>query len=134
MTATLHDHLRQLDPATLEATRPFLEEPSADPWIRDVLRAYYAYFWRVLREGVPPRPAEARLLEDLARRLPDATEIETAERALAEEFGARGYRFLGGYTAAYLGPYVWKHTERAHHTVELPDRTVEVDVFSCAVF
>jgi len=117
-------HMSRMDERTREAVRPFLSDPPADKWIRDVLFAYWHYFLLVLKHGTPAAEAEDVLLSHLAPLVPETSreDLDAVEEALEKSFRARGYSFLGGYTLPYRGPYIWRKTEKRVFQVELPSR------------
>lgn len=51
--------------------------------------------------------------------LPGA-DLDELEDAIGERLTAAGLHFLGGTTGSYLGPYIWRETDRTDYTVELP--------------
>jgi len=106
-----------------------LHVPSKDPWIREVMLAYYAYYIEVLAEGVGTAVADERLLGRLSLLLAEAaSDIDDAESRLKTIFHEKGYRFLGGVTYPYRGPYIWKTDRTQQYIVQLPygEQTVTV--------
>ena len=127
----IHDHLERMDEKTQSLIQPFMDQPSLDSWIRDVLLAYYCYFLLVLIHEKPNKKAEQILLNQLRDLVPkpNRTNLNKIEDALSDQFKDRGYFFLGGYTQPYRGPYIWKRLERKEFVVELPDQEIKVGVF-----
>lgn len=118
--------------------RPILRVKSKDPWIRKVILAYYEYFIAVLTKKLPAQSAEAQLLERLTELLPHQSEgfadLDQAESELEQQFQQKGYYFLGGVTAPYRGPYIWKNMEKKVYQVDLPHSTQEVTVYLMSDF
>jgi len=127
----IYSYLDGMDPKTKSLVQPFLGERSADAWIRDVLLAYYGYFILVLKHKESHDKAENGLLGQLRGLVPEEcrANLDRVEEALGNQFRARGYYFLGGYTLPYRGPYIWKRMERREFDVGLPDRVQQVTVF-----
>lgn len=88
-----------------------------------LLRPYQTYYREVFYLGVDKEMAEEHLRQTFAELLGLGadTGLETLEEHVAEAFEAEGWRFLGGRTSGYLGPYVWRETEARTYPVELPD-------------
>ena len=45
---------------------------------------------------------------------------ESIEDEIAKIVNAEGYKYLGGSTQGYFGPYIWKNSENVTYDVELP--------------
>ncbi len=121
-----------MDPATHAVLAPFLGEPPADAWLRDVLLSYGRYLVRVLSNHIPTAEAEVLLRDDLLPlagiSLDKLLSLDDLEEALATHFRERGLYFLGGQTLPYYGPYIWKRMESKEFSVELPNGSQEVVV------
>ncbi len=103
-------------------------------WIRKVILAYYQYFISVLSSR-NVREAETRLVIALQAIMPCCpAEINSLETKLEEIFNEKGYQFLGGVTAPFRGPYIWKNTVKKTFCVELPFHTEEVNVYFLSDF
>ncbi|WP_066064965.1 hypothetical protein [Neobacillus soli] len=116
--------------------KPMYRFKTEDPWIRKVLLIYYQYFTLVLT-GKDVEEAESLLALSLEALLPDAhspTDLDYLEDKLEVIYREKGYSFLGGVTAPFRGPYIWKTTERKKFTVELPHQTQEVTVYFLSNF
>ena len=94
-----------------------------------ILLQYQVYYRDVFYCGLPETEAADKLLTQLKALLdmPDAEEELLAEQ-LQAVFEAKGYHALFGKTQGYYGPYVWKDTVPAVHSVELPDGTAQYTV------
>lgn len=141
---TIKQHIDRLDEQSQRLLIPLFAEPSADPWIRDVLFAYFRYYLNVLRKDVSLadvevwleaelRPLALASIENEPALDADVPEILNAdmdriENILSDGFKRRGYHFLGGRTSPYYGPYVWKRTERHIFDVDLPDGSHQLPV------
>jgi len=119
------------------APREYWRFPTSDPWIRQVLTAYYRYLRRVLTGGAPAM-AEDRLYRDLLGVLPvpgaSYPTLDDLEDVAAVAFEARGYRFVGGYTPPYRGPYIWRQTREAVYDIEIPEGHERVTAYLCSGF
>lgn len=124
-------HLQRMDPATLGLLQPFFARPSADEWIRDVLRTYFHYFLSVGEKDEVNQAAKRALQAGLKPLVPvgKRRSLDRMEEFLYDEFHRKGYYFLGGKTGPYYGPYIWKRTRRRVFEVELPERRERVNVF-----
>lgn len=127
----ISNHLDGMEPKTKSIVQPFLNQRSVDTWIRDVLLAYYWYFVLVLKHKELHSKAEDILLRQLHGLVSRQyrMNLDTVEEALSDQFRAKGYYFLGGYTLPYRGPYIWKRMEKQEFDVELPDQVQKVTVF-----
>jgi len=95
------------------------------------LMAYMEYFRDVFLLETAPEDAESALLARILALFPGksaATVSEAEETLLSPAFSAQGYRFLGGKTAGFFGPYVWSRTEEQEYEVELPEGTARYPV------
>ncbi|MFG6352308.1 MAG: hypothetical protein K1W21_12030, partial [Oscillospiraceae bacterium] len=84
------------------------------------------FYLRLSREE-----AEERLRAGLAAALPGGEGLplkELEQGPVAEAFRQRGYRFLGGRTGGWYGPYIWTATEVKTYRVELPGGVREYTV------
>lgn len=98
--------------------------PPGDGPLRRYLMAYMEYYRDVFLLETDPEAAEAALLARILTLFPGkstATVSEAEKTLLSPAFSAQGYRFLGGKTAGFFGPYVWSRTEDAEYEVELPE-------------
>jgi hypothetical protein len=94
---------------------------SDDPWVQDVISAYYRYFILVLTKKYTNEQAEESLYLSLVESVPgNPQDMDEVEAALETEFNRKGYHFLGGYTLPYRGPYIWRKQEKKEYEVELP--------------
>lgn len=118
--------------------QPTLRVKSDDPWIKQVVIAYYHYFICVLAKKASEQMAEKELIQRLVALLPSAAEkpidLNLVENELKRIFNERGYYFLGGVTSPYRGPYIWKQMEKKVYQVELPHEIQEVTVFLMSDF
>jgi hypothetical protein len=55
--------------------------------------------------------------------------LDLIEEKLEEIFEKKGYRFLGGVTSPFRGPYIWRTTDKKEFRVELPHQTQDVTVY-----
>lgn len=107
-----------------------------DQWIKSIISAYHQYFRKVLTKIETLEQAEQSLYTDLQACLPgknpaDMTEVENA---LADIFAEKGYFFLGGVTAPFRGPYIWRKTEATTFTVEIPHTIQDLTVYMMSDF
>lgn len=113
--------------------KPILRVKTKDPWIKQVIYAYYFYFIDVLARRISTEDAENILLERLLLLIPeintDEVNLDRVELELEKQFHNRGYQFLGGVTAPYRGPYIWKRTDKHVYRVQIPNGEQEVTVF-----
>lgn len=116
--------------------KPVYRFKTDDPWIRKVLLAYYQYFTSVLT-GKKVEDAETQLVQSLALLISDndlTDNLDVIEEKLKIIFEEKGYRFLGGVTSPFRGPYIWKTTKKTDFTVELPHQTQKVTVYFMSDF
>jgi len=116
--------------------KPFYRYKSDDPWIRKVILAYYRYFTSVLT-GKDAEDAESQLVKSLGVLITDKDlicNIDVIEEKLEHLFEEKGYRFLGGVTSPFRGPFIWKTTKKMDFRVELPHQTQEVTVYFLSEF
>jgi hypothetical protein len=114
------------------ADSPILRYKSKDLWIRSVLKAYYEYFIVSLTMKKNKDEAEMDLTRKLIDILPGQSgtnDLDVLESMLKEEFQARGYYFLGGVTAPFRGPYIWRQEEKVEFDVSLPFGQQTVTVY-----
>lgn len=106
------------------------EIKSEDLWIREVVGAYITYFNEVLTGRLVEEAEKVltRTLLSLVDGEADA-ELDDVELLLGERFKEKGYSFLGGVTAPYRGPCVWKTTREKVFKVELPDGEQDMTVY-----
>jgi hypothetical protein len=106
-----------------------------DFWIRKVLLAYFQYFTAVLTRK-NTKEAEAELINSLNELVPDCAEddLDEIEAKLEAVFKEKGYSFLGGVTAPFRGPYIWKTSIKKVFNVVLPYETREVPVYFLSDF
>ena len=116
--------------------RFFQEKPdypykTGDPWIRKVLKAYYDYFVEVLVRKESETLAENTLLLTLSDLLEGGpfAHLDEVESALEKRFREKGYYFLGGVTAPYRGPYIWREQDKKDYEVSLPSGIQKVTVY-----
>ncbi len=112
-----------------------LKIDSEDPWIQEVLKCYYKYYISVLTNH-DVQESEKQLTVRLAKTLlmNEGAEIDEIETKLESIFSEKGYSFLGGETAPYRGPYIWKTTNKEDFLVELPCGNQKVTVFFISEF
>lgn len=128
-------HLRTLQPRTDEIeqleekynrrfyTEGYQEEVQVDdPWIKQVVSAYYQYFRTVLVAREQKEIAEAGLKEQLGLLLPggEKANLDETEEELQRIFEEKGYSFQGGVTPPFRGPYIWRKVETESLIIELP--------------
>ncbi len=119
------------------APKEYWRYPTADPWVRQVLAAYYRYLRYVLT-GSAQALAEDLLYRDLlaAVTVSGASHptLDDLEDVLTEEFSARGYSFVGGLTPPYRGPYIWRETLETSYDVDIPEGRERVKAHICSGF
>ncbi|MFK9090395.1 hypothetical protein [Bacillus salipaludis] len=116
--------------------KPIYRYKSDNPWIRKVLLAYYQYFTSVLT-GKNVKDAETQLVQSLGALTSDQVifdNLDVIEEKLEILFAEKGYRFLGGVTSPFRGPYIWKTTKKMDFIVELPHEIQEVTVYFLSDF
>lgn len=84
--------------------------------LNEILGAYQRYWRDVFWLGFSREEAAEILAERLETEDLDLQEAQV----LPERFRAEGLHFLGGRTAGYYGPYVWRDTREQVCEVELP--------------
>ena len=94
---------------------------SGDVILDDVLRLYHGYYRDVFYLGADAQSAADKLRQALAVRFGSGSLDELEQGAVKRTFEEKGYRFLGGKTGGYYGPYIWKDTLDARYEVELPE-------------
>ncbi|HRY77863.1 MAG TPA: hypothetical protein P5154_03785 [Candidatus Izemoplasmatales bacterium] len=110
---------------------PLFEYPTEDPFLKRILEIYYRYYVYIFGEGHSPQEGEKWLTSafqeyyEVKRPVP----VRVAELRLKWLLYQRGYHFLGGTTAAFYGPYIWKTTKKTVYSVEIPSGTIRVPVF-----
>lgn len=96
-----------------------------DDALRDILLIYQQYYRDAFYLRMDAAQAEEamknRFLRLFHREHADLSMGELEETEIAEAFRKRSYHFLGGKTAGYWGPYIWKATEAKTYDVELPE-------------
>ena len=96
-----------------------------DAGLNDILVIYQRYYRDVFYLCIGKEKAADRLRIRLAGLLGiDDKNIELSDmeqNQIAGMFQSRGFRFLGGRTSGYYGPYIWQTTETRTYEVELPD-------------
>jgi hypothetical protein len=114
--------------------KPVYRFKSEDPWIRKVLLSYYHYFTSVLT-GTDSKQAEKQLITGLKTVISNETDnLDVLEEILKGLFEEKGYKFLGGVTPPFRGPFIWKTTEKKEFTVELPHHIRPVTVYFLSDF
>lgn len=107
-----------------------------DPFVCRVDEAYQRYWRRIFWQGSTKTEAGEALIGDL-RQLAGADEpagegvddrILALEALVQKQMEDRGWHYLGGRTAGYFGPYIWKTTVSEIHRVELPSGTQDYTV------
>ena len=108
---------------------------SEDPWVIGVVKAYNNYFRQVLTNK-DLQESEEKLVQDLLQyaELSQGVDLDDVEDSLEKKFNERGYSFLGGVTAPYRGPYIWKTTIKKEFEVSLLDDEQQVDVYFISDF
>lgn len=108
---------------------------SEDPWVIGVVKAYNNYFRQVLTNK-DLKESEEKLVEDLLQyiELSQGVDLDEVESSLEKKFNERGYSFLGGVTAPYRGPYIWKTTVKKEFDVNLLDDKQRVNVYFISDF
>lgn len=94
-----------------------------DPTLNRLLLIYQQYYRDVFYLQTNEKTAADTMMRRFAAELGKAPgtveELETT--VLADAFQSHAYSFLGGKTAGYYGPYIWKNTEAKTYQVELPE-------------
>lgn len=100
-----------------------------DPWLRDLLGAYRAYWsTRLLGRG-SEEDGEAQLSAALGALVPQAAPtLEARAEAIGAALTARGHHSIEGITAPYWELMVWDDEDRRQYEVALPEATIGVDV------
>ena len=99
--------------------------------LREILRAYHAYYRNIFFLGVKPSEAAEALFDSFRKAYGSETadlDNEEVEEFIGELVRREGYEFLGGTTSGFYGPYVWKVTQKTRYDVELPEGTHTVVV------
>ncbi len=112
-----------------------LKIDSEDPWIQAVMNYYYKYYISVLTNN-DVQDSEKQLTVSLTKLLMvhEGTDLDEIETKLESIFKEKGYSFLGGITAPYRGPYIWKTTKKEDFLVELPCGNQKLTVFFISEF
>jgi hypothetical protein len=112
------------------------DEPSKleDPFINSVLSIYQTYFRLVLMKKLDVKKGEKWLFQHLSELVPACSNIDEVEKELQSIFEDKGWNFLGGVTAPFRGPFIWKTNEKKSYIVELPLGTQNVDVIFMSNF
>lgn len=112
------------------AESPKNPNPPISHNLKQILECYYTYFRHVLLRKTDRVTAEETLATDLSIVLgkPNKPQMEQLEKEIQQLFELEGYNFLGGKTAPFFGPYIWKTNEAKEFEVELPlgKRTLKV--------
>ncbi|MCB2213833.1 hypothetical protein KQH50_00415 [bacterium] len=128
------------------ALRRKLQSPPAhdtgNAFLDCVLDAYQDYFRHCFSAALDAPADESPLLKAAEREARAALEsalrgvlelpaagLDELEEAIGERLTADGLHFLGGTTGSYLGPYIWRETDRTDYTVELPLGSETLTVF-----
>ena len=95
-----------------------------DNYLNEILILYQKYYRDVFYLRMDKEEAEKAMQRRFALFFglpdPDISFNDVEEHKIAEAFRAKAYHFLGGKTAGYWGPYIWKTTEEKTYDVELP--------------
>lgn len=103
-----------------------------DALLNAVLLDYQRYYRNVFYLCMDKEQAAKKLSECLQDTLGikekcfGLCEIEGS--VLTALFHKHGFSFQGGKTSGYYGPYIWRTTETAEYTVELPNGTLNYSV------
>lgn len=102
---------------------------ASEPFVRDVVEAYRAYWTKVLMRELDAAAGEAVLLARLNTVLgAEHATMKLATAALGEALESRGYRSIRGVTRPYWDLMIW-HTQTGQtYPVALPERSLEVNV------
>lgn len=96
-----------------------------DESLNDVLHIYQQYFRDVFYLEAAADNAAQTMTKRFAALFgitDKAVDLDGIEQSyIAPMFEKRSYRFLGGRTGGYYGPYIWSDTELKRYDVELPD-------------
>lgn len=107
------------------------DAPAGNGLCNQLLLCYQRYYRDAFYLRLSREEAEERLRAGLAEALPggEGLPLEELEQGpVAEAFRQRGYRFLGGRTGGWYGPYIWTATEVKTYRVELPGGVREYTV------
>ena len=98
---------------------------AGDCVLNDILILYQKYYRDVFYLHTDEEKAadalKAGFVDYFGIQNPGGSLAEIEEGPVAEVFQTRGYRFLGGKTGGYWGPYIWQSTEEKTYGVELPE-------------
>ncbi len=111
---------------------PWIESGIDDPFVRDVLWTYQAYWWRALSDPAR-RDAQADALLQRLRALigPDADgarDFEALEPILSKRLLERGYHALLGETSPLRELMLWRKEDVRGYDVALPEGPQHVTV------
>ena len=114
------------------ATPPWLAGGIDDPFVRDVLWHYQAYWWHALAEPAQRAKFETMLLTRLQALLGDAaapaTDLDAIEPRLSDVLEARGWHVQLGITSPLREMMLWRKTQMRSYEVELPEGRHKVPV------
>lgn len=112
-----------------EDKRPVYEK---DAYLNEILDVYRKYYREIFYLNNDASEAEAKMRESFEKIFglsSDGANLdEIEESTIKKAFFDRGFRFLGGRTGGYFGPYIWSDTEKKKYAVELPDGSAEFTV------
>ncbi len=111
--------------------REAYDAPAGNGLCNQLLLCYQRYYRDAFYLRLSREEAEERLRAGLAEALPGGEGLplkELEQGPVAEAFRQRGYRFLGGRTGGWYGPYIWTATEVKTYRVELPGGVREYTV------
>lgn len=111
---------------------PWIDSGIDDPFVRDVLWAYQAYWWHALAAPAQ-RDAQAGALLQRLRALvgPDADgarDFEALEPILSKQLLAHGYHALQGETSPLRELMLWRKEEVREYDLALPEGPQHVTV------
>ena len=124
------------DSAAADCMRRTFGSPPRDedlpPASRRILTAYRRYWQAAMLGRAPVKDAEAELLSSLNATLAEgdsaSADLDAASERAKAAIAREGLFALTGVTAPYYELMLWKTQTPTHYRVELPGRTVDVDV------